>query len=72
MPSPPLLTEFCDFCRDIHPANLLITHLYELGRDEYDLWDDRHYQLVVDQLAGDINPMQIRSARMGDRISFDC
>jgi hypothetical protein len=69
--TPPLLKEFCDFCRDILPENLLITHLYELGRDEHDLWDLRHYQLVVNQLANDIHPMQIRVARMGDRISLD-
>ncbi len=71
MAPPPLLTEFCDFCRDIHPSKLLITHLYEIGRDENDLWDKHHFQQVLDRLTGLLGSSRIEYAVMGDRVLLE-
>lgn len=48
--SPPLLAEFCRFYRACEPKRILLTHLNELGRGEKDLWDERHVELIRQEL----------------------
>jgi hypothetical protein len=43
---PPLLDAFCRFFLDLKPRKLILTHLYELGRDANDYWDQLHVQRV--------------------------
>jgi hypothetical protein len=68
---PPLLDEFCDFCCDIHPSQTVVTHLFELGRDEHDLWDLHHYQMVKNNLKGRLGEINMHCAMMGDRIRLN-
>lgn len=71
MKSPPFLNEYCDFCTDIHPSKLVIAHLYEFGRDENDLWDKHHFQMVLDRLNGEFDTTGIECGLMGDRILLE-
>ena len=43
---PPLLEPFCRFLLDLKPRRIILTHLYELGRDANDFWDESHMQMV--------------------------
>lgn len=70
MPEPPQLDAFCAFFRALNPRRLVVTHLRELNRDEHDYWDDWHYQLVKQKLAGTFTEDRIRRALMGERVSL--
>ena len=51
MEVPPLLEEFCSYFLACNPHRIVLTHLDELGRDEKELWDERHAGLVTSSLA---------------------
>ena len=44
---PPLLQEFVDFYLSCHPKKIVLSHLYELGRDPEDCWLSSHAQAVA-------------------------
>ena len=52
MEVPPLLEEFCSYFLACSPHRILLTHLDELGREEKELWDERHAGLVTAALRG--------------------
>lgn len=63
LPTPPLLEEFCRFYTACGAKRILLTHLNELGRDERDLWDERHIELIRQELriqhfSGESEPCQ--------------
>lgn len=67
---PPLLHRFCQFCVDLSPRQVIITHLEELGRSAKDYWDARHVELVRAHFK-EISPhLQISTAFMGDRVEL--
>ena len=70
MENPPLIEEFCAFFSDLKPQKLVVTHLNELGRDEFDLWDEQHYQMIADRISGTFANDKVRSALMGDRVDL--
>jgi hypothetical protein len=43
---PPLLDAFCRFYGQTSAHQVILTHLYELGRDASDYWDDAHVDMV--------------------------
>ncbi len=47
MEEPPLLDAFCQFCVDLQPKQVVLTHLEELGREADDYWDARHAEKVM-------------------------
>jgi len=44
---PPLLKEFVDFYLSCHPKKIVLSHLYEMGRDPEDCWLSSHAQAVA-------------------------
>ena len=44
---PPLLEEFVDFYLSCHPKKIVLSHLYELGRDPENCWLSSHAQAVA-------------------------
>lgn len=67
---PPLSADFCDFYTRFDTERLLISHLNEFGRDEYDLWNESHFDLVK-KMIQDRNPnMRVEKALMGDRVDL--
>lgn len=65
---PPLLQAFCDFFIRFNARRLVITHLNEFGRDERDLWCERHFELVREEFTRRSPDFQVEKAVMGDRI----
>ncbi len=68
MDDPPLLEEFCRFCKGIDPASIILSHLDEWGRGEDDLWEDRHARQVENRLKQLLPDSQVRISHTGERI----
>ncbi len=68
MGEPPLLGEFCQFCTDLNPQRVILTHLEEFGRDGADTWELRHAQMVFARWNQLGLKIPIQAARMGDCI----
>jgi hypothetical protein len=68
--TPPLLEKFCGFFNFLSPSRLVIAHLDELGRVENEMWTERHFELVKQEMKK-INPrIQPEMAKMGKRIDL--
>ena len=65
---PPLLEEFCAYFLACRPQRIVLTHLDELGRDEKDLWDERHAALISATLRNHQYQGVVESACYGERI----
>ena len=48
--SPPLLENFAEWHAGFSPEKIIITHLYELGREPKDCWMDIHADMVREYL----------------------
>ena len=48
---PPLSDAFCQFCLDLSPRRILLTHLNEYGRDANEFWDLQHARKIMPWLA---------------------
>lgn len=68
--NPPLIKPFTQFCKDMRPKRLVVTHLYELGRDEHDLWTVQHFNQIMPHLLTFFNPAKVKYALTGDRVSL--
>lgn len=67
---PPLLEPFLDFCLDLRPRRVLLTHLDEWGRDPTDLWEMRHARHVCRALEGRAPDLPVEPVRMGDCVEL--
>lgn len=47
MPAPPLLQAFTEFFLACRPRRILLTHLYEFGRDPVDCWQTSHARMAA-------------------------
>lgn len=70
MGEPPLLDEFCQFCVNLNPKQVVLTHLEEFGRDEDDTWELRHVQMVLNRMLRLGLQIPIRAARLGDCVKL--
>lgn len=68
---PPLLDAFCDFYTRFDTVRLVITHLNEFGRDEHDLWGERHYDLVRTEILRRKSSLRVEKMMMGDMIDLE-
>lgn len=66
--APPLTDAFSQFCLDLHPRRIVLTHLNEFGRDANDYWDESHAQMVASKIRGISPDIPVESARMGASI----
>lgn len=67
---PPLLDEFCDFFTHFDADRVVVSHLYEFGRDEKDLWNESHYLQVKAGLLKRKPMLKVEKALMGARIDL--
>jgi hypothetical protein len=67
---PPLLEEFCSHFLACRPHRIVLTHLEELGRDEKELWDERHAGLVTAALRNHQYQGSVQSFYCGERIDL--
>lgn len=67
---PPLLDQFCEFCLALNPSQIVITHLYELGRKPDNLWSLSHFQIVKNKFAALIPDIKVSSALTGQKIQI--
>ncbi len=44
---PPLFDQFCDYYSRFHTNHLILTHLYEVGRDLKDMWTVEHARRII-------------------------
>jgi hypothetical protein len=68
LPVPPLVEEFSRFFIDLNARRVVVTHLYEAGRDETDLWTDRHFRMVKERIIAIAPGVQVECAVTGDCI----
>lgn len=68
---PPMLGDFCDFFTRFETERLIITHMYEYGRNETELWREEHYELVRSVINRLRPGMRVEKALMGDKIDLD-
>jgi len=65
------LAEFTEFYKAFNPQKMVISHLYEWGRDARDLWTMRHFRLVKNRLQASGYQGAVIPARTGSCIQFD-
>ncbi len=57
--NPPLLNSFVDFYLSCHPKMIVLSHLYELGRDPEDCWLSSHGRLAAKAIHAANNKTKI-------------
>ena len=67
---PPLLEEFLSFCNWQEPAQIVITHLDELGRSIEEMWTSSHAELVKNELTRDHPTLQVEILRKGEKFNL--
>jgi L-ascorbate metabolism protein UlaG (beta-lactamase superfamily) len=65
---PPLADAFRQFCLDLHPRRIVLTHLNEFGRDANDYWDEDHAQKMCSKIREMSSVVYVDPARMGESI----
>jgi hypothetical protein len=68
MDEPPLIQSFCQFCLDLRPRRIVISHLEELGREVDDYWDETQARKVMLRLQETAVGMDVAAATMGAMI----
>lgn len=71
LPIPPLLDEFCRFYENFHAKRIILTHLDELGRDEKDLWGERHVRMIAQKIEEMHALSKVEACFMGGIIDLD-
>lgn len=69
-PVPPRLDEFGQFCLDLQPGRIVLTHLNEWGRPEKELWTEHHARLVMDWFTFHAPCVPVQSALMGECVEL--
>lgn len=67
---PSKLKEFSDFFSKFNTNQLIITHLYEYGRELSERWDLHHFKLVKSSLQSKLPGMKIIAGLMGEQIDM--
>ncbi len=61
------ILDFCRFFQAFAPNQVIITHMEDLGRDESDFWDMRHFKLIFQKWRGISPNLKIFPALTGQR-----
>ena len=67
---PSKLDGFCHFFAKFKTKQLVITHLFEYGREPNELWDLHHFQLVKSHLNHNKPELKICASLMGEQIDM--
>jgi len=66
--SPPLLDEFCRFCTDLKPKQIVLTHLEEFGHRAGEYWDRTFARTVSAWFQNNGVQVHLDSACLGDSV----
>lgn len=69
-PKPPLLNDFITFFAHQKTRQLVVTHMNEIGRSSEELWDLRHYQLVLEQIYQANPAIRMIPALTGQKVNL--
>jgi len=64
----PWLSAFCNYAVALRPRRVLLTHLFELGRDAANMWTYAHAGLAADTLLARDASLEIAVPRIGEEI----
>jgi hypothetical protein len=65
----PLLADvFCQFCHDLSPQKVILTHLREFGRDSDDYWDEEHAEKMCSKIRDFSKGVSASPALMGESV----
>jgi hypothetical protein len=67
---PPLLDAFCEYFSRFHTRRLILTHLYEMGRESKDMWTSQHAEKLVRAFAQRNPSIQVSACCTGDRVDL--
>ncbi len=67
---PEITRAFCQFCADLLPRRVLVTHLREFGRDANDFLDEEHISRVQMIFESDYDYLRTAPADMGAKVDF--
>ncbi|HSB00474.1 MAG TPA: MBL fold metallo-hydrolase [Anaerolineales bacterium] len=65
---PPLMDAFCQFCLDLKPRRIVLTHLNEFGRNADDLWDESHARKISLRLQRMSPETSVMPTQMGESV----
>lgn len=68
MEPPPLLDAFCQYCLDLKPRRIILTHLNEFGRDANDFWDQSHAQRICSRFQAIASGVPVLPAQVGESV----
>jgi len=63
-----MLNAFCQFCYDLQPKKVIVTHLEEFGRNANDFFDEGHAQEVIRIFAEKFSDIECSSLHMGEKV----
>ena len=67
---PSKLESFCNFFSQFNTKQLIITHLFEYGRDFNDRWGLHHYKMAKSRLLSKTPVMKIAAGLIGEQIEL--
>ncbi len=67
---PEITRAFCQFCAELRPRRVLVTHLHEFGRDANDFLDEEHVTKVQKIFEREYSHLQTAPAYMGEKVDF--
>ena len=67
---PSQLENFCQFFASLGANRIVISHMYEYGRDAEDFWDDRHFEMVAECIKEFDAKLKVSPVLMGKKATF--
>ncbi|RPJ21052.1 MAG: MBL fold metallo-hydrolase, partial [Chloroflexi bacterium] len=68
MEEPPLMDAFRQFCFDLKPRRIILSHLNEFGRTADDFWDESHAQEICLRFQTQAADVPVIPVRMGESV----
>lgn len=65
---PSQLENFCQFFTGLSANRIVISHMFEYGRDADDIWDERHFEMVAECIKEFDAKLKVSPVLMGERI----
>lgn len=69
-PEPPLLEPFYQFCVNLNPRRIILTHLEEWSRDITSMWSLEHASQLMSVFKEKAPNLKVEIARMGDSLDL--
>lgn len=67
---PSQLENFCQFFTGLSANRIVISHMFEYGRDAEDFWDERHFEMVAECIKEFDAKLKASPVLMGEKATF--